>query len=321
MGNMVSIIIPLYNVEGYVSSALMSAFNQTVENIEYILVDDCSTDQTMDIVRRIVSGSVRHNNIKVICHKKNKGLSAARNTGMEYANGDFIFFMDSDDEITPDCIETHYNALKEMNADFTIANIRLEGAKSIHIKPISDNVKSIPLRTSYLKRMWSISAWNKLYRRSFLEENKLTFQEGLLHEDILWSYKVVSKAKRAAIVNKYTYVYKIHRGSITTSKNSKHKIDSLLFILNILMEDWKNKGNIDRKDFAFIHFFNFWRFNTALLLLNYSGVKKERQDYYQHIGKMCIGKYHDLYSFLLKMPFSVFILSMTPIYSLYKKLK
>ena len=310
MRNLVSIIIPLYNVEQYVEVSLKSAFNQTFADIEYILVDDCSTDETMEVVDRLIAECSRRNSVKVIYHEKNGGLSAARNTGMKYANGNFIFFMDSDDEIVPDCIEKHYEALKGNDADFTIANIRLEGAKSIHIKPISDEVK----------RMWNVSACNKLYRRRFLKENELTFQEDLLHEDILWSYKVVSKAKEAALVTEATYVYKIHQGSITTSKNSKRKIDSLLYILNVLMNEWNSGKTIVSRDPAFIRFFDFLRFNTALLLLNYSGTRKEQRRYYQQLGNMCIGKYNDLYSFLLSMPFFIFSILIGPIYYVYKRL-
>lgn len=320
MYNLVSIIIPLYNVEQYVEVSLKSAFNQTFADIEYILVDDCSTDQTMEVVKRLIMECSRRNSVTIVHHEKNGGLSAARNTGMKYANGNFIFFMDSDDEIVPDCIEKHYEALKESDADFTIGNICLEGAKSIHIKPIPDKVKSIPLKTSYLKRMWSISAWNKLYKRHFLEENELTFQEGLLHEDILWSYKVVTKAKEAAWVAEATYVYKIHQGSITTSKNSKRKIDSLLYILNILMKEWNSGEAIVSRDSTFIRFFDFWRFNTALLLLNYSGTRKEQRRYYQQLSNMCIGKHNSLYSSLLSMPFFIFLILMGPIYYMYKRL-
>lgn len=320
MYNLVSIIIPLYNVEQYVEVSLNSAFNQSFANIEYILVDDCSTDQTMEVVTRLIAGCSRRNSVKIVQHEKNRGLSAARNTGMKYANGNFIFFMDSDDEIVPDCIEKHYAALKGTDSDFTIANICLKGAKTIHIKPIPDEVKSIPLKTSYLKRMWSISAWNKLYKRHFLEENELTFQEGLLHEDILWSYKVVSKATKAALVTEATYIYKIHQGSITTSRNSKRKIDSLLYILNILMRDWNSGNTIVSREPDFVGFFDFLRFNTVLLLLNYSGTRKEQRRYYQQLSNMCIGKRSSLYSFLLSMPFLMFLMSIGPIYYVYKRL-
>ena len=317
---MVSIIIPIYNVKSFVEDSLRSAFNQTYQDLEYILVDDCGTDCSMELVCRIVERSSRKEQVRIVHHTCNKGLSTARNTGMKYANGDYIFFMDSDDEITPDCIEKHYEALKGTDADFTIANICLKGAKSIHIKPIPDEVKNIPLKTSYLKRMWSISAWNKLYKRHFLEENELTFQEGLLHEDILWSYKVVSKATKAALVTEATYIYKIHQGSITTSKNSKRKIDSLLYIINILMKDWNSGKTIVSRDPDFVGFFDFLRFNTALLLLNYSGTRKEQRRYYQQLSNMCIGKCSSLYSFLLSMPFLMFLISIGPIYYVYKRL-
>ena len=317
---MVSIIIPIYNVESFVRDSLRSAFNQTYQDIEYILVDDCGTDCSMDLVCSMVEQSTRKEQVRIVRHECNKGLSAARNTGMKYANGDYIFFMDSDDEITPDCIEKHYEILKESDADFTIANTRLEGAKSIHIKPISDKVRNLPLLTSYLKRMWSTSAWNKLYRKSFLDKSELFFQEGLLHEDILWSYKVVTQAKKTAWVAEATYVYKIRQGSITTSRNSKRKIDSLLYILDILMKDWSSGKSVVSRDPDFVGFFDFMRFNTVLLLLNYSGTRKEQRRYYQQLSNMRIGKRNNLYSSLLSMPFLMFLMSMGPIYYVYKRL-
>lgn len=318
MNNLVSIIIPLYNVEHYVSSSLKSALNQTVENIEYILVDDCSTDQTMSIVNKIIAESTHCNRVKIVRHQKNRGLSAARNTGMECANGDFIFFMDSDDEITPDCIEKHYNALQKTDADFTIANVRLEGAKSVHIKPISDEIERVPLRMSYFKRMWSISAWNKLYRKKFLRENKLTFQEGLLHEDILWSYQVVAKARKAALVTEMTYIYKVRENSITTRKNGSRKIESLLFILRFIDND--KKSNIPG-DFlnAYYCMFDFWRLNTALLLLNYDGASEDAREYYSQLKGLRHKRYRNIYSLILNVPLAVFKTIGTVAYKIYKR--
>lgn len=320
MNNIVSVIIPLYNVENYVEISLNSAFNQTVDNIEYILVDDCSTDRTMEVVSKLVKESSCSSRVRIVCHENNRGLSAARNTGMKYAGGDYIFFMDSDDEITPDCIEKHYEALRESDVDFTIANTRLEGAKSIHMKPISDKVKVLPVITSYLKRVWSASACNKLYRKDFLEENELIFQEGLLHEDILWSYKVASKAQKAALVVEATYIYKVRANSITTHKNNSRKIESLLFILRTIYADWEG-GNISaeyRKDY--FRFIDFWRLNTALLLLNYNGSYKERNNYYSQIAKIVKENEINLHSCMLKLPYCIFFLLAKPAYSLYKKI-
>ena len=129
MNYIVSIVIPLYNVREYVESALNSALNQTFKSIEYILVDDCSTDGTMDIVESVLQNHYRKSDVYILHHKVNKGLSAARNTGLENSSGEYVFFMDSDDEITVDCIEHHYNAIKSNSVDFTIANIKLVGAK------------------------------------------------------------------------------------------------------------------------------------------------------------------------------------------------
>lgn len=281
---MISIIVPLYNVESYVEFSLKSAFNQTFEDVEFILVDDCSTDRTMDVVEKMVEKSICRDRITIIHdHKINSGLSAARNTGLKHARGEYVFFMDSDDELVPDCIEKHYRAIQISDADFTVGNIRLEGAKSIHIKAFSDEIIQMPLKISYLRRMWNISACNKLYRKSFLEENGLTFQNGLLHEDILWSYNIVLKAKKAAWVKDATYIYKIRQGSITTSKNSKRKIDSLIYILNTLKMNWDNGEIAIECCPNFVRFFNFWRFNTALLLLNYGGTNREAKEYYRQL--------------------------------------
>lgn len=320
MNNIVSIIIPLYNVEDYVKISLNSAFNQTVDNIEYILVDDCSTDRTMEVVNRLIKENSHSGRVRIVCHEKNKGLSAARNTGMKYANGDYVFFMDSDDEITPNCIEKHYEVLKNSDADFTIANTRLEGAKSIHIKQISEKVKDLPLITSYLKRMWSTSAWNKLYRKSFLCKNELIFQEGLLHEDILWSYKVASKAQKAALVVEATYIYKVRANSITTHKNNFRKIESLLFILRTIHADWEN-GNIPLEyKKCYFNYIDFWRLNAALLLLNYDGSYKECNNYYSQIVKVVKDGKGNLYSYMLKLPYCAFYLLIKPAYLFYKRM-
>lgn len=102
---MVSVIIPLYNVENYVVKSLKSAFSQTYSDIEYLLIDDCSSDHTMQVVEEYVSVHLRGDSVRIIHHDENCRLSVARNTGLKHANGEFVFFMDSDDEITPDCIE------------------------------------------------------------------------------------------------------------------------------------------------------------------------------------------------------------------------
>ena len=135
----VSLIIPVYNVENYIRESLLSALGQTFGSIEYILVDDCGTDHSMEIACSIVDGHPRRQDVRIVSHDRNRGLSAARNTGITAAAGRYVFFMDSDDELTPDCIERHYMVITQSSADFTIANIKLIGSKSINIKDVSDD--------------------------------------------------------------------------------------------------------------------------------------------------------------------------------------
>lgn len=317
---MISIIIPLYNVENYVVESLKSALEQTFPDIEYLLIDDCSSDCTMQVVEEYISTHPRRKSIRIIHHKNNSGLSAARNTGLKHATGEFVFFMDSDDEITPDCIEKHYEALRNSNAELCIADLQLRGAKSIHVKPMSDTVNRLPFITSFFRRMWNISAGNKLYRKEFLLNNDLTFQEGLLHEDVLWTYKIASMAKKAVWVNETTYIYKVHKGSITTHKNSIRKIKSLLFILHAIHMDWEAGSIPAEYENDYLSFMGFWRLNAALLLLNYDGSYKERHICYSKLQDIEKSKAWSLHSFVFKLPFWAFYILFSPMYFMYKRL-
>lgn len=319
-GYKVSIIIPLYNVCEYVENSLYSALNQSFRSVEYILVNDCSTDNTMDVVNSIVELHPRKGDVKIIHHLHNRGLSAARNTGMIEATGEYIFFMDSDDELSIDCIQLHYDAITEAKSDFTVANIQLVGAKSVHVKNIEDiNCEVAPVK-SYLKRQWSVSAWNKLYRRDFLLHHQLHFENGLIHEDVLWSYMVSSKASKVAFVKEATYIYKIRKNSITTQANSPQKIDSLLFILNSVIKDIKTNHYYTYYSIECDRFISFWAFNTALLLLNFNGDKSLIVRYYQILQQILNGYSRGIYGFIMKMPYRLFCILVKPVYNVYKRM-
>ncbi len=314
----VSLVIPVYNVEKYILECLYSALNQSFASIEYIIVDDCGSDNSMSIVAKILQNHCREKDVFIYKHDKNLGLSAARNTGLDRATGEYVYFMDSDDEITEDCIEKHFATIVGKDADFTVANTRLEGAKSIHVKLISSDVEDkLPL-LSYMERRWNISAWNKLYRRSFLQDNNFSFKEGLLHEDILWSYQLSCKAQRIALVEGFTYIYKIHQGSITTNRNGSRKIESLLYILRFIDNDKKNNILDDFLN-TYYFMFDFWRLNTAMLLLNYDGSPKDSKRYYLQLKELKHRGYANPYSLVLGLPFTMFKIIGTVAYKIYKR--
>lgn len=309
----ISIIIPIYNVAQYISNSLVSALNQTYTPIEYIAIDDCSTDNSISIVNEIIQmPQYCTKDFKLLRHAENRGLSAARNTGMQNASGDYIFFMDSDDEITPRCIELHYHAIKEVHADFTIANIQLVGAKSLHIQSINDKALEMSSIESYFKKMWSVSAWNKLYSMRFLRDNNLWFKEDLIHEDILWSYLVAKSSTRLASVKEATYIYKIRNNSITTSVSNPKKIGSLISILDEI-------SNYDQGDHVALkrQFVSFWKFNTALLLLNFRGTTIQKKALYNAIRSVdpsC----SSIYDIILNVPLWLFSVIFYLPYTLYK---
>ena len=312
---LVSIVVPVYNVEKYLLECVKSIQQQTYSNLEIILVDDGSPDDCP----RICDELAMQDNRIVVVHKLNGGLSDARNAGMRVATGDYVFFMDSDDEITPNCIELHCGAIAKNNADFSIANIRIIGSKSAVVKDLNPNLdEEQPLKT-YLNREWSASACNKLYRKSFLTKNGILFKKGLLHEDILWSLKNSEYAHKIAVVKEATYLYKIRNDSITTECVKKNRIDSLLFILQVCKADWQEGLISEPLKNVYGKFVDYWRFYTALALLRFEGSFGECKKYYRELKKLKIeGGTFNKYGFFMNLPYTLFLSGMLPILKAYK---
>lgn len=223
----VSIIIPVYKVEPYIVRCIESVLRQTYRNLEIILIDDCSPDQSIDFAKKCIEASPLSKDLKFIYlkHDHNRGLSAARNTGMDAATGEYVYFLDSDDEITEDCIEVLEEPLKQKNYDFVVGNYKNIGEYSYY-QPLNFEGEIIgqeQIAQSYLDRKWYQMAWNKLCRTEFLKENMLYFQEGLIHEDELWSFQLACTATKIYGINKITYFYIIRENSIITANDANKK--------------------------------------------------------------------------------------------------
>lgn len=228
----VSIIIPIYNVEPFIEECVNSVLNQTMtENIECILVDDCSYDKSAQIVESIIAsynGKVR---FKFIQQSVNKGVSCARNTGVAAAEGEYIFFIDSDDYITNDCLETLFDLAnkypsadmvcglstslnEQQNEDFHLCHTKH------HLPEFCDNVKYI--RREFLLNHYPIHTPNKLIKKKFLINNNITFIEGVVFEDFAWLLECSRKLKAIALSNKDTYFYRYNSNSIMHSINPEY---------------------------------------------------------------------------------------------------
>lgn len=221
----ISIIIPVYNVADFIEKCIDSVTAQNYGNIECIVVDDCGIDNSMELVEQKIldySGPIQ---FIVISHSHNRGLSAARNTGTKVATGEYVYYLDSDDSITPDCIELLAGSAIENLPDFVVGNYLANGEihKYLPLRLpsglISTNEKIL---SAYVKGDWYMMAWNKLVRRNFIVKQQLYFMEGAIHEDNLWSFMLACTAETMAVVNKRTYNYLIRDGSITSKKSMKH---------------------------------------------------------------------------------------------------
>lgn len=246
---LVTIIIPVYNVADWIERCLLSVCNQTYTNIECIIVNDSTPDNSMQIVDRVLESYVGPIKFKVLTHEKNRGLSAARNAGVKNANGDYLFFLDSDDELPEKAIDNFVLYLNKYgDADFLIGNYIVEG-----------DFNYIPLATptilegcdniirSYLKGKWYTMACGKLINRNFFEEHNLWFAERRLHEDILFSFHSALEATKIITLQEAVYKYIIRDESITTAKREKNYIDMFWIIskkIELVKERYDNKAGV-----------------------------------------------------------------------------
>lgn len=240
----VSIIVPVYNVEPYILRCFDSIKNQTYRNIECIFVDDCSPDKSNDILKQQIVKYAGPIAFKIIKHEVNKGLSAARNTGTNAANGDYIYYLDSDDEITLNCIESLVIVLNK----YPYAELIQGNTKTIpRPKPSKDwrnlNYKNFPeystdrtwiMRRFLLEPRIPVNSWNKLIKKEFIFNHKLFFMEGIIHEDDHWTFYIAKHLNCIAFSKEFGYLHYETEGSIMRTGCNKKSLRSSL----IIIKDW-----------------------------------------------------------------------------------
>lgn len=216
----ISVVVPVYNVETYLCQCLDSVFEQHTENFEVICIDDGSTDKSAEILKEY---SGRYSNMKVI-NQKNAGLSAARNAGINAAQGDYILFLDSDDWLEVNALDVLQHTIN--GEDLICFNGRRyfeDGAVETPDNGIDE--KGLTGWEYYNKyalvsrKFHFVCVVLRLYKREFLFKNKLSFEEGLLHEDNLFTPVACYYAGRVKVIPDILYVYRIRSGSITFKRN------------------------------------------------------------------------------------------------------
>lgn len=217
----ISIIVPVYNVAPFIEDCLASVARQTYRGrLECIIVDDCGTDNSLALVKAFLARYVGSVKFRLFCRQTNGGLSAARNDGMRLMTGDYVYFLDSDDELTPDCMERLSRPLEKADYDIVVGDYQTRGTDRQYppmLLPDGEVLRDIEVARSYLCGKWYMMACGKLYNTGWVGRNALAFREGIIHEDELWSFQAAYVAHSLVAVAHKGYIYKLREGSITTS--------------------------------------------------------------------------------------------------------
>lgn len=222
----------MYNVALYIEDCLRSVMRQTYQGaMECLIVDDCGTDDSIAIAERVIASYEGPIVFQIFHHERNRGLSAARNTGTLAAKGDYLYYLDSDDEMTEDCIET---LMGQMMAHPGLEMVQGNAVRYFPSNRSVVDVKqvSLPLAVSneevrrcfYQHKQMRVNVWNKLIRRDLVVDNNILCLEGVLYEDILWSFYLVKVLKHAGFISEITYHYRIRPNSITTGTDKRTKV-------------------------------------------------------------------------------------------------
>ena len=234
MKPLISIIVPVYNVEAYLAKCVDSILAQTYTNLEIILVNDGSSDGCGRICDEYAKQDKR---IKVI-HKQNGGLSDARNVAIDVATGEFITFIDSDDYVTDDYIMTLYSLIEKYECKVSIAlyNTFVEGSKPkvvnrVYREDCQTNIKAI--EEMFYQEKYDTASWAKLYHSSLFATG-IRYPKGIVYEDLATTYLLIFQSDKVAFCNRRIYNYLLRRDSIEGSSFSSKKMDSALKVCELM---------------------------------------------------------------------------------------
>ncbi|MDO5381697.1 MAG: glycosyltransferase [Eubacteriales bacterium] len=270
--DLVSVIVPVYMVEDYLKECIDSIINQSYKNLEIILVDDGSKDKSSEICDEYALNDCR---VRVV-HKKNGGLSSARNAGLDICRGEYIAFVDSDDFIHREFINAAIYAFKKFD------NIDIVQEKYVSFKCTPENkVKNVSLDdilifskneakislAKYIDKITNIS-WDKVYKRELF--SNIRFPEGRIHEDEFTTYKLLELVENVAYINQELYFYRQRENSIKNEKFNLKRLDTLIAFEERL-EYYLTSNQMDLYTLTLRRYLD-------LLIYSYFSMKKARCD-------------------------------------------
>lgn len=233
MNYKISIIVPVYNVERYIIDCLQSVADQTVsDDIECILVDDCGNDESMSLAQRFIDDYNGNIHFIILYHEHNMGLSEARNTAMRAAKGQYIYFLDSDDIITPDCMEEMCRLIEKYpSVDMVISNNDINDILYMPFGEYTKDAKVIIQNLLYFNGR-AVAAQRHMVRNEVVKGNNLSFYPGIIHEDNLWTFLLSRYIHSLAFSSKDIYFYrKDNQNSIMRNKKIDREIQAYRTII------------------------------------------------------------------------------------------
>jgi len=300
MTPLVTISIPLYNCEAFLDKCLTSVKNQTYQNIEVTLIND----QTPDHSVQIAEDFIRKNDLKnwkILHLEKNSGLSVVRNKGIDTANGKYLFFLDSDDAITPDCIEKLVSVAESTNAEMTISQIECEqlktGEKSFCLGKQKGDITiegRDKILESFTQGKIGGSAVNKVFLADYLRKEKLYFVPGLFAQDELWTFHLCLKMNLIAFHKEVTYTYYLHENSVIHNRGKRH-FDNWQTIGEHIDKVLKAEQNPMRKKLILQYLI---KFKSMTLQMNWRAQKNEQlwKESYANYKKLSSLQWSDYFS-------------------------
>ena len=296
---MISVIIPVYNVEEYIYVCLNSVLKQTHQDFEIICIDDASTDSSLEILEYFAQKDSR---IKILKNDSNKGPGYSRNRGLDIAKGKYVSFLDGDDWFSPDTFNILIKKIEEDNLDLLLFKniVYYHEPQEFGFEEYYD-MEFMNKFENQVFNHWDLdktklfhmsnAPWNKFYLKSFLDENNIRFpNENLIHEDNPFFYKVITSAKRVSIIDKYLHNRRRRQGSITTLNNERifDNIDVMYKILDVFFEDMEVYEYYKKEVLTYIF--------SSIFVGKYNQIEDEfKEEFYKRVQeayKVYIKKYN-----------------------------
>lgn len=238
----ISIIVPVYNAEKYLKKCLDSLVNQTKKELEFILINDGSTDKSEEIIKTYKDKRIKY------FKNKNQGIGKTRNLGIEKSSGKYLMFLDSDDYFSNDACEILYKEAEKEKADLIVFDYyRVEKGNLNEVKIESFNATNIKDDPNLLLKI-NLGPCNKIYKSDLIKNNDIKFEENLKYEDTLFVVKAIYNAKKIIKLNRFLHYYMIHEKSETTVRDER--VFDILKIVdkirNYLKNDKSIKDSVDK---------------------------------------------------------------------------